>query len=230
MVRSIEMGWFVLDKYYTMTDNVPVYAAAILLDPSRRGAYLKKNWPAEWYKPAFEAANTLWLNEFKDDTSSVKSTTPEPMPPPPRQRGAVLNQILKQMAVLAEDTSSSDNLKAFADGSVLQIDCSPLEWWCRSEQRQRYPRLSHMAISILSIPAESSEPERTFSGARRTCSWDRSRLTCLNIEKIECIGSWLREGHIKPLSLNGMGLPMEPQLEDDTEAIDDDVADLIEWI
>jgi hypothetical protein len=230
MVRSIEMGWFVLDKYYNMTDNVPVYAAAILLDPSRRGAYLKKNWPAEWYEPAIEAANTLWQTEFKERTLSVEPATPEPMPPPLRQRGAVLDQILQQMAVLAEDTPSSDNLKAFADGSVLQIDCSPLDWWCRSEQRQRYPGLSHMAISILSIPAESSEPERTFSGARRTCSWDRSRLTCPNIEKIECIGSWLREGHIKPLSLNGMGLPMEPQLESDTEAIDDDVADLIEWI
>jgi hypothetical protein len=86
-----------------------------------------------------------------------------------------------------------------------------------------------MAISILSIPAESSEPERTFSGARRTCSWDRSRLTCINIEKIECIGSWLREGHIKPLHLNGIGLPMEPQLVDYTEEIDDDVVDLSEW-
>jgi hypothetical protein len=32
------------------------------------------------------------------------------------------------------------------------------------------------------------------------------------------------------LSLNGMGLLIEPQLESDTEAIDDDVADLIEWI
>jgi hypothetical protein len=35
---------------------------------------------------------------------------------------------------------------------------------------------------------------------------------------------------MKPLSLNGMGLPIKSQLEDDTEAIDDDVADLIEWI
>jgi hypothetical protein len=46
------------------------------------------------------------------------------MRPPPIQHGAVLDKILKQMAVLAEDTSSSDNLKAFADGLVLQIDCS----------------------------------------------------------------------------------------------------------
>jgi hypothetical protein len=43
MVRSIEMGWFVLDKYYNITNNVPVYAAAILLDLLQRGAYLKKN-------------------------------------------------------------------------------------------------------------------------------------------------------------------------------------------
>jgi hypothetical protein len=92
------------------------------------------------------------------------------MPPPPRQRGAVLDPILKRIAVLAEDTLSDDNLKSFADSSVLQIHCSPLDWWCRSEQRQRYPELSHMAISILSLPAELSEPERTFSGARRTCS------------------------------------------------------------
>jgi hypothetical protein len=79
-----------------------------------------------------KAANTLWLNEIKDDMSSVKSTTPEPMPLPPRQRGAVLAQILKQMAVLAQDTSSGNNLKAFAEGSLLQIDCSPLDWWCQS--------------------------------------------------------------------------------------------------
>lgn len=230
MIRSIEMGWFVLDKYYKMTDHVPVYAAAILLDPSSRGAYLKRNWPAEWYEPAIDAANTFWLNEFKYNTSSVESTTPKPMPPPPKQHGAVLDRIFKQLKGLGEVTSSIDDLRAFANDAAVQIDCSPLEWWCRPEQRQRYPRLSHIAISILSIPAELSEPERTFSGARRTCSWDRSRLTCFNIEKIECIGSWFREGYIKPSSLNGMGLPVEPQLEDDAEAIDDDVADLIEWV
>jgi hypothetical protein len=139
MIRSIEMGWFVLEKYYSMTDNVLVYAAAILLDPSRRGAYLKKNWPAEWYEPAIEAANTLWLDEFKDIPPSVSPTIPKPMPPPSKRRGAVPDHILQQMAVAAVDTSSGDDLRAFAEGVVLQIDCSPLNWWCRLEQRQRYP-------------------------------------------------------------------------------------------
>jgi hAT family C-terminal dimerisation region len=43
-----------------------------------------------------------------------------------------------------------------------------LAWWCQDTQRQRWPRLSLMAIDILSIPLMSNEPERVFSGARRT--------------------------------------------------------------
>lgn len=45
MLRAIEMGWFVLNKYYTMTEDVPVYAAVLLLDPSKRLKYIKQNWP-----------------------------------------------------------------------------------------------------------------------------------------------------------------------------------------
>jgi hypothetical protein len=45
-----------------------------------------------------------------------------------------------------------------------------LAWWCQPTQRQRWPKLSLMAIDILSIPLMSDEPERVFSGARRTVS------------------------------------------------------------
>ena len=60
MLRAIEMDWFILDKYYNMTEDVPIYAAALLLDPCRRAAYLRKNWPDTWVKPAIEAAYILW--------------------------------------------------------------------------------------------------------------------------------------------------------------------------
>jgi hypothetical protein len=36
MLHSLEMGWFILDKYYTMSDEAPVYVAALLLDPRCR--------------------------------------------------------------------------------------------------------------------------------------------------------------------------------------------------
>jgi hypothetical protein len=39
-----------------------------------------------------------------------------------------------------------------------------------------------MAIDILSIPAMSAEPERVFSGSRRTVSWDRAQLGAETLE------------------------------------------------
>ncbi|KAI8399950.1 hypothetical protein FOFC_03346 [Fusarium oxysporum] len=84
-----------------------------------------------------------------------------------------------------------------------------------------------MAICILSIPAESSEPERTFSGARRTCSWDRLRITCKTIEMIECTGNWLRQGLIQPLHENGMGLIGIPRPEGDSRDVDNDIVGII---
>ena len=40
----------------------------------------------------------------------------------------------------------------------------------------------------------SAEPERVFSGARRTISWERSQLSPENIEKTECLKHWENSG------------------------------------
>jgi hypothetical protein len=45
----------------------------------------------------------------------------------------------------------------------------------RGGAKTRWPRPSLMAIDIRSIPPMSDEPERVFSGARRTVSWDRGQ-------------------------------------------------------
>ena len=47
-----------------------------------------------------------------------------------------------------------------------------------------------MAIDILSIPAMSDEPERVFSGARRTVSWDRGQMKAKTLEQVECLKHW----------------------------------------
>ena len=81
-----------------------------------------------------------------------------------------------------------------------------------------------MAIAILLIPPESAEPERVFSGARRTCSWDRLSLKTEKIEIIECLGNWLREGLIRPNYLNTMELSTETPLGDEDE-VDQNASD-----
>ncbi len=71
-----------------------------------------------------------------------------------------------------------------------------LAWWCHDVQRQRWPRLSLMAIDILSIPAMSDEPERVFSGGRRTISWDRGSMLPETLEQRECLKHWKKSGLI----------------------------------
>jgi hypothetical protein len=51
-----------------------------------------------------------------------------------------------------------------------------------------------MAINILSIPPMSDEPERVFSGGRRTVSWDRAQIEAETIEIRECLKHWKRSG------------------------------------
>lgn len=232
MIRAIDMGWYILDKYYNITSEVPAYIAALLLDPSRRIAYIQKNWPNSWILPAIQAATALWEENFKLITVEKNTPTSEliSIERPSRKRGSELDLLMKDMEVIPEDIRDDDDFIVFTKAAPFRIDCTPLEWWCRTEQKSRYPRLHLMAIAILSIPAESAEPERIFSGSRRTCSWDRLKLSCQNIERIECIGSWIREGHIRLSKDNGMGLPMDEITTIDDEFTDDILLDDLQWV
>jgi hypothetical protein len=49
-----------------------------------------------------------------------------------------------------------------------------------------------MAIDILLILPINDEPERVFSGARRTVTWDRGQIEAEIIELRECLKHWKR--------------------------------------
>ena len=54
--------------------------------------------------------------------------------------------------------------------------------------------------------------ERVFSGAHRTISWERVRLTLDNVEAVECLDSWF------PLNLeDGVEEDIEEDFEEDPE-------------
>jgi hypothetical protein len=229
MLHSIEMGWFILDKYYNRTDEVPVYAAALLLDPSKRSAYIRKNWITSWIEPAMTRANTIWEKEYmswqNEDAVEIQSVSQ----PPRRRELNELDRLVSEISVVTAGSTDHDDFMAFINVPPFEIDCTPLAWWCRIEQRSRYPRLSRMAIAILSIPPESAEAERVFSGARRTCTWDRLSLSCTSIEMIECIGNWIKQGLIALSSVAGLGLVMDSQDDEVIPGLTDEVVDEIPW-
>jgi len=65
-----------------------------------------------------------------------------------------------------------------------------LDWWLL--QRERYPRLFNMAMDLLSIPAMSSENERSFSQAKLVITSQRHRLDPTTIQQLTCLKAWNR--------------------------------------
>lgn len=104
------------------------------------------------------------MEDYNGDVSSDPVPLPTTVTAPIQGRHNELALLMKDMEVRTTTMVVEDDFIAFATAQPISINCTPLQWWSRIEQRQRYPRLRRMAIDILSIPPESSEPERTFSG------------------------------------------------------------------
>ena len=122
----------------------------------------------------------------------------------------------KKQAIIV---THSDEFNRFINGDPIPLPKgqTSLQWWLELARRLAYPSLSRMAIDILSIPAMSAEPERVFSAARRTISWQRMRLGVKIIEAEECLKSWIKSGIIncsRRLNLSNLGQQGEAMVVD----------------
>ncbi|KAJ6437604.1 CAP domain-containing protein [Purpureocillium lavendulum] len=182
MTDRIMTSWYKFDDYYRRTDDSPVYAAAILLHPSLRRAHLHEAWKdqSQYIGPAVEAVRKLW-EDYK-----------------PRQVPTINEDLSAYEAYkqrIYQPPSSHDEFNRFIDGPTLPIgSSSALSWWLEPTQATSFPNLYRLAVNIFSIPAMSAEAERVFSGARRTITWDRSRLSVKTIEQTECLKHWMKSG------------------------------------
>lgn len=217
------MGQFVLNKYYSGANKVPAYSAAILLNLLSRRAYLNTFQKPTQVNCAIKAAGKI---QDKESNTQLPTDAPLIQDSPAKEEieTAKLNSFAKYKAKQRPEYASPravDDFYCFIDIDPINLNSvklTLLEWWCQSTQRRSYPRLSQIAITILSIPAASAEPKRVFSGAQRTCSQSRLRLIPRNIKIIKCIGNWLKKGHIKLVRASGIGFPitLDTCLNEDT--------------
>ncbi|KAM3450851.1 hypothetical protein NHJ6243_009729, partial [Beauveria neobassiana] len=70
--------------------------------------------------------------------------------------------------------------------------CQPIDWW--KINVGRYPRLSILAIDMLSIPSSSAESERISSSAGKMTGPLRNRLRREIVAMAQCIRSWSAAG------------------------------------
>ncbi|OAQ57863.1 restless-like transposase [Pochonia chlamydosporia 170] len=205
---NINLGWDKLNEYYTKLDETPAYYAAAILNPVSRWAYFENSWTNKaqllWLQEAKRTVRKLWDEEYK--TLPILTMPDEE---PPLKRLKVMSALERHRAYrtssLSGRSSSLENSQNVDHDeydhwlSSPDVKNDPLVtdvvqyWWGR---RKDYPRLSRMALDLLSVPPMSAECERLFSVAGQMVSPLRTRLEASTIGITQTLRSWVRNGLI----------------------------------
>ena len=195
----VDMGWLKLQKYYKLTDETPVYRAAIVLHPAHKEAYFEEKWrkhPA-WIKAMRTEVRKLYetyVNEA-ETAAMYESDSPldvnESQPSEEEDEFEVFRRTSTSAFRSNKRRRVADELNRYLDDPLVPDVRDPFEWWRKHEVI--YPILTKMAYDIFSVPAMSTEVERIFSDNARIVTDDRNRLQSGTIEAIECQNHWLRQ-------------------------------------
>ena len=167
-----------LDKYWLLYDEVPAYLGSLILHPAHREQYIKDSWDKDWVKTLLPKVKTYWEQQYKDKVPVMETEVLE---------NKMENKLKLWHRKQQQLANHKDEFTAFTKAPCVAIKGPAYKWWLQPEQQKTYPNLSRMAIVLLSIPSMSAEPERVFSGARRTITWERMRLGSKAIEHNECL-------------------------------------------
>ncbi|KAJ3453198.1 hypothetical protein MRS44_018853 [Fusarium solani] len=194
------LGWMKLDKYYTLTEDSPVYLAALVLHPAFRWPTVESQWAdrPDWLERGKAAVRELWEEYRKLPVE--QDTIPEQ--PTAARKTTDLDDFMASVRKLntRRAPSAPPTRDEYAEWLSTSDpgDCSvdnPIQYWLL--RRRQYPRLSRMAIDLFSVPAMSSEPERIFSLAGQMVTPPRRRLQADIVGAARCISSWEKSGAIE---------------------------------
>ncbi|TXC12399.1 hypothetical protein FocTR4_00017248 [Fusarium oxysporum f. sp. cubense] len=217
---NINLCWKKLDKYYSRLDETPVYYAAIALHPAYRWGYFEDVWAdrPDWIQTAKSLVEELYRSHYEPRIISRDRERGEPVTKKRRiyrnpfdeyreesRQAPTLLQPASSMTTLlqAEDAASSSTHAVGDEYSDWFRDVhksdqnilDPISYWY--ERREEYPRLSQMALDMLSVLPMSADVERLFSTCGRMVRDDRARLDASTIGMTQTVRSWHCGGYIK---------------------------------
>ncbi|POW22791.1 hypothetical protein PSHT_00837 [Puccinia striiformis] len=196
--NACRLGLKITNKYYSLTDNSPLYRIAIILHPSFRDEYFKlANWEPEWITEAIRLAREMWVSFYKP--KPVEST-PSSSSSNNRPKTSMLAG-LGSAAAARGGILSSDPLDIWlAGGLILDGDepVNPLKWWSQQKRAgNNHGGLVQMALDVLSCPATSVDVERAFSFGRDYVSSKRHRLSSESLSRGMTVAFYSKNGLIK---------------------------------
>ena len=161
----------------------------------------------------------LWEEEYKSLPTPVK-----PDEEPPLKRLKVMSTLERHRAyrnstllgrtssfhfALDADYDEYDQWLSNPDPNRDPIASDPLRYWWK--RRNDYPRLSRLALDLLSIPTMSADCQRLFSVAGHMVSPLRTRLEASTIGISQTLRSWVRNRLIEAadtlIDVSGEGRP-----------------------
>ncbi|KAK4077569.1 hypothetical protein Purlil1_12331 [Purpureocillium lilacinum] len=223
----IKLGWKKLHKYYNRLTSA-AYVGAVVFNPTKKWRLLDRLWSrvpsrkARSWRLDYEGKLLDIWEGYKD-----REVDCEVLPSPEEASMDYIERRLARSVAASASTQPSSVVAAnprkntrkpktttTATAAAVAADdeyaryCAedvvnshhyrsrPIDWW--KINANRYPRLSLMAVDMLTIPSSSAESERTFSSAGRMMAPMRSRLRREIVAMAQCIRSWSKAGIYKP--------------------------------
>ncbi|KJK73923.1 hypothetical protein H634G_10784 [Metarhizium anisopliae BRIP 53293] len=220
----IKLGWKKLHKYYALLTS-GAYAGAVIFNPAKKWRFLDQLWsrvPARkaqgWRADYEEKLLQIWENNYRGrdvgnialDTSDeapmdyierrlARSTASSTYGKNPLSAASHPRKTARKSKQTTVETAMDDEYSRYCAEDIVNSQyyrSRPVDWW--KTNAYRYPRLSIMAVDMLSIPSSSAESERTFSSAGLMTAPLRGRLAREIVAMAQCIRSWSKAGIYTP--------------------------------
>lgn len=215
----ISLGWKKLTEYYAKFDNA-AYVAAVLFNPGMKWQHLEQAWEllphqdqVDYKRKYTKTIKDLWqrnyrdrelqdgrdgvekpqIDHFRERRLAARRESSQPSAPVARQRQG------RRQLQPSPSRSASDELEDYLATPRITSPIyynDPIGWW-RDVGSKEYPRLSYMAVDILTIPSSAASTERSFSSAGKMIH-SRPRLERSTIAMAQCLRDWAKAGIYTP--------------------------------
>ena len=193
---NVNLGWKKLNKYYSRLSKSPAYYTALALHPAHRFATFEQCWSdthPEWVDHARATVRKLWDEEYSQLPLEEGRTEAPQMAPRETLSAFSKFRDSKQIALssLYGHTDPIDKYDRWfrdVDPADEKVE-DPLEYW--HHQWHCYPRLSIMALDVMTIPIMSAEVERLFLSIGNMVADQRHCLDAMIISIAQVLRSWI---------------------------------------
>ena len=196
LITGLASSWLKLEKYYKLADEMPLYYASIVLNPTLKMRYFKQIWQTEetepWVSLVEEKVKAIWRTQYKKSHLKRSYSTMV------RPADSAFQRLSHAKRIQCNTAASEvDQLDAYLSIDRVQYDKDAyngveydvLGYWM--ERRDAQPELAQFAFDVFAIPVMSDDNGRSFSSGRDMVTYRRTRSKGDIIEACQCLKSWL---------------------------------------